>query len=126
MLPRAVTWRTNRAALHFRPDARFRILPQALCIEVLMSIAKWFSCRVLLRTLSLTLAGALAAPAHAQVVRGVVVDEASGRGLPGIVVVHSSALQEARFAVTRPARHRQAAGGVRRAVRIPSDKRIVS
>ncbi len=53
-----------------------------------MSIAKWFSCRVLLRILSLTLAGAaVPAPAHAQVVRGVVVDEASGRGLPGIVVV---------------------------------------
>ena len=77
MLARAVTWRTNLVTPHFRPGARFRILPQALCIEVPMSIAKWFSCRVLLRILSLTLAGAeLPASAHGQVVRGVVVDEA--------------------------------------------------
>lgn len=87
-LVRAVTLRTNQVTPHFRPGARFRILPQALCIEVPMSIAKWFSCRVLLRILSLTLAGAaVPASAHPQVVRGVVVDEASGRGLPGVVVV---------------------------------------
>jgi len=72
----------------FRLDARFRILSQTSCIEVPVPTAKWFSCRVLLRVASLTLAGAaLSARAHAQVVRGAVVDEASGRGLPGIVVV---------------------------------------
>ena len=53
-----------------------------------MSIAKWFSRRALLPVVSISLAGgALPGIALAQVVRGVVVDEASGRGMPGIVVV---------------------------------------
>jgi hypothetical protein len=53
-----------------------------------MSIAKWFSRRALLPVVSISLAGgALPGIARAQVVRGVVVDEASGRGMPGIVVV---------------------------------------
>ena len=54
-----------------------------------MSIAKWFCRHPLLRAAGL-LAGALVAMprlAAAQVVRGVVVDEASGRALPGVVVV---------------------------------------
>jgi len=53
-----------------------------------VSIAKCFSRRALLRTAGLV-AVAASSPvvSHAQVVRGVVVDEGSGRALPGIVVV---------------------------------------
>ena len=54
-----------------------------------MSIAKCFSRRTLLRAAGIVAVAALSWPvaAHAQVVRGVVVDEGSGRALPGIVVV---------------------------------------
>ena len=53
-----------------------------------MSIAKWFCRCALLRTACCSV-GALLVPivAGAQVVRGVVLDEASGRPLPGVVVV---------------------------------------
>jgi len=50
--------------------------------------AKLFSRQALLRAASLCAAAAgLSSAAFAQVVRGVVVDEGSGRGLPGVVVV---------------------------------------
>ena len=55
-----------------------------------MSIAKCCSRRALLRTAGLVAVGVAASwpiIGHAQVVRGVVVDEGSGRALPGIVVV---------------------------------------
>src|SRR5690348_3473766 len=54
-----------------------------------VSLAKWFSRRALLRVVAVA-AATLALCPHAglaQVVRGVVVDEASGRALPGTVVV---------------------------------------
>jgi hypothetical protein len=50
--------------------------------------AKLFSRQALLRAATLCAASAgLSSAASAQVVRGVVVDEGSGRGLPGVVVV---------------------------------------
>lgn len=53
-----------------------------------MHAAKWLSRHALIRAagISATMAG-LTSVAAAQVVRGVVVEEASGRGLPGVVVV---------------------------------------
>jgi hypothetical protein len=53
-----------------------------------VSAAKWFSRQALLRAacIGAVLVGVSSA-APAQVVRGVVVDEGSGRGLPGVVVV---------------------------------------
>lgn len=54
-----------------------------------MSIAKWFSRHALLNAawFSPVMVAASPSAARAQVVRGVVVDESSGRGLPGVVVV---------------------------------------
>lgn len=53
-----------------------------------MDIAKLFCCRALVRTAVICAASlGLSSVAAAQVVRGVVVDEGSGRGLPGVVVV---------------------------------------
>jgi len=54
-----------------------------------VSIAKWFSRQALLRLAGISAAVVALSPATAvgQVVRGVVVDEASGRPLPGTVVV---------------------------------------
>jgi hypothetical protein len=50
--------------------------------------AKWFSRHALLRAVGISAAAVgLSSSAPAQVARGVVVDEASGRGLPGVVVV---------------------------------------
>jgi hypothetical protein len=50
--------------------------------------AKWFSRHALLRGVGISVAAVgLSSSAPAQVARGVVVDEASGRGLPGVVVV---------------------------------------
>jgi hypothetical protein len=64
-----------------------RIVPISSRIEVAVPIAKWFSRRTLLRTVGLSVAALLPAGVAAQVVRGTVVDEASGRAMPGIVVV---------------------------------------
>ena len=56
-----------------------------------MDTAKLFSHRILLRTAAICAVAfglsSIATAATAQVVRGVVVDEGSGRGLPGVVVV---------------------------------------
>ena len=52
-----------------------------------MSIAKFFSRRVLVRASLLAVAAGWLPSLDAQVVRGTVVDEASGRGLPATVVV---------------------------------------
>ena len=54
-----------------------------------MPISKWFSRCVLLRAAHVAAAAVALSPiaAHGQVVRGVVVDDAAGRGLPGVVVV---------------------------------------
>lgn len=52
-----------------------------------MPISKCFSHGVLLRTALSAAAGLSPVVAGGQVVRGVVIDEASGRGMPGIVVV---------------------------------------
>ena len=53
-----------------------------------MHKAKWFSRQTLLLAASIFAAAAgLSSAAPAQVVRGVVIDEGSGRGLPGVVVV---------------------------------------
>ena len=64
-----------------------RIVPFSSRIEVAVPIAKWFSRRTLLLTAGLSVAALLPAGVAAQVVRGTVVDEASGRPMPGIVVV---------------------------------------
>ena len=55
-----------------------------------MSTPRWFTRCVLLRAaavVAVAVAAGKPIAAHAQVVRGVVVDEASGRAMPGIVVV---------------------------------------
>ena len=55
-----------------------------------MSTPKWFTRCGLLRTAAVAAVAIVASRpivAHAQVVRGVVVDEASGRAMPGIVIV---------------------------------------
>ena len=55
-----------------------------------MSTSKWSTRRALLRAAAVAAVAVIAsrpAVARAQVVRGVVVDEGSGRGMPGIVVV---------------------------------------
>jgi hypothetical protein len=66
------------------------LFPHRRAAEVLVFISKCFSRRALLRSaglVAITAAASWPITGRAQVVRGVVVDEGSGRALPGIVVV---------------------------------------
>jgi hypothetical protein len=78
---------THRFGLSRARDVPHRIV-QSPRREVAVHTAKSFCRQTLLRAARVCAAAAgLSSAASAQVVRGVVVDEGSGRGLPGVVVV---------------------------------------
>src|SRR5678809_158198 len=84
----AVTPRTPLTEPVFRGSARFRIVPHRCARDVAVYALKCFSRQALLSASLAALAlGLSPRPGSAQVVRGTVIDEASSRGLPGVVVV---------------------------------------